>query len=1089
MLHLYFSNDLNCHKDKLLSLLQTPCGDVFDSERILVQSQGMAQWLKLSIARAQGISANISFPLPASFIWNQYHRALDDVPEHNAFTRDAMVWHLMDVLNDQRHQPELSQLNAYLGEDDNGEKRFGLCNTLASLFDQYLVYRMDWIAHWQRGEDDAVSAQLRERLHEQGITSPALLEEIQSAVRAQGVLWRALVARIQAQSESHAWHRAELHQHYLQALAQGRVKYLPARLFVFGIAALPESFWQMLQAIGEHAEVHVFYTNPCEHFWGDIIDEAHFKRMQLRGKVNPNAAALAEVAEVGHPLLASWGKMGRDFFNLLSEHPHSEDLGYIEHNGTQLLGQVQNAILQLDAQPHLSVDESIIINACHSPMREMEVLQQQLLRYFEQDPTLTPKDIVVMLPDVERYVPYIHAVFARYDSSDARYIPYAIADRTLRHSDQIIATLFTLLGLPDSEFSAEAVLTLLDVAALRERFGISESELATLRQWVVNCDIRYGLSENDASGEHNWNAWQAGLKRMLLGATMREEDGPWQAIMPFGLSYGLSAQLSGKLAEFLEALGAWQSRLSAVLRLHDWHDQLRSLILDFFAENSQTQPTLQWLFNQLEAIFSALPATEQRVSAKVMAQFLQGKLDEQDLAFNFLTGKLNFCTLLPMRAIPFKVVALLGMNEGDYPRTSTPSSFDLMQYAARAGDRVRRDDDRYLFLEALLSAEQKLYISYVGRTLDKHAPRQPSVLVSQLMDYIRQNTEQRGAELVREQPMTAFSPRNFHGENRTFAREWQIKPQSAVTPFIQPLTTEGEGSERVELTRLAEFVTSPVEYFFRRQLGVYWPQEAELLRDCENFTLDPLTQFGLRRGLLDTPAEQWDARVEQSRLQGRLPRAGFAELESAAQRQKLLPLSQAIAPYLAQTPQMRPFSLTLGDVVLEGTLGPLFDGQFVHWRAGKVRSKDCINVWLQHLILCAQNALSAASLFYAFEPAKGEEVACLCFAPVESAQAMAELTRYLTAFKQAQHNVLPLPNAALVDQWLKWLINRKKNSSKTPPTPVEHITAAFDALAKNPYWARVLAQQTFSDEDKTALYTTAQAWFALMRESWGESAV
>ncbi|MBE2896298.1 exodeoxyribonuclease V subunit gamma [Pasteurellaceae bacterium HPA106] len=1085
MLHLYFSNDLNCHKNKLIDLLRTPCAGVFESERILVQSQGMAQWLKLSIAQAQGIAANISFPLPASFIWNQYHRALDGVPEQNAFTRDAMLWHLMDVLNEQLNHPALTQLRAYLGDDDNDEKRYGLCSMLASLFDQYLVYRMDWIAHWQAGRDSAVSEQIRTHLQSQGAESEALLSEIESAVRAQGVLWRALYERIQAGNEGVAWHRAALHQHYLDALAHGKVKYFPPRLFVFGIAALPASFWQMLQAIGEHCDVHVFYTNPCQHFWGDIMDEAHLKRMQLRGKLSPKAAALARVAEVGHPLLASWGKMGRDFFNLLSEHPNSDELGYREHNPHTLLGQIQNAILNLDDKPALTLDRSITIKACHSPMREMEVLQQQLLHYFEQDPALTPKDIVVMLPDVERYVPYIHAVFARYDSSDPRYIPYAIADRTLSQSDQIVATLLTLLTINESLFSAEEVLALLDVAALRERFAISESELSTLRQWVASCDIRYGLDDSATSTvshtERNWNAWQAGLKRMLLGATMREDDGAWQAIMPFGLSYGLSAQLSGKLAEFLDTLSDWQVRLSVSLMLHDWQAQLQALVAAFFVENSQTQPTLQWIFKQLDVIFSQLPASPQRVSANVMVQFLQGKLDEQDLAFNFLTGKLNFCTLLPMRAIPFKVVALLGMNENDYPRTSTPMSFDLMQYAARAGDRVRREDDRYLFLEALLSAEQTLYISYVGRTLDKHEPRQPSVLVSQLLDYITQHADTPAQQLVSEQPMAVFSPRNFQGEDRSFAREWLFNGESAVAPFIQPMAHGVEQhSEPLAFARLLEFVTDPVAYFFRRQLGVYWQNSPQHLRDCENFELDSLSQYNLRERLLAKPPAQWSHTLEQARLQGRLPRAHFGTLEGQAQTQQLHHLAQAIAPYLAETPSQLPFRLQIAGWQLEGTLAPLYHGQFVHWRAGKLRSKDYIAVWLQHLMLCAQRAISQPSQFFALHAQDSQNIAQISFAPLEPAQAMDELTRYVTAFEHALQRILPLPNEALLAQWLR---------VKNLPPPLTMMNEAFETQADNPYWARLLTQQTFSDEEKTALYTTAQAWFALMLRNLGKSAV
>ncbi|MBE2893842.1 exodeoxyribonuclease V subunit gamma [Spirabiliibacterium falconis] len=1076
MLYLYFSNDLNCHKDKLLSILRQPLGGVFQSERILVQSQGMAQWLKLNIAQAQGISANVSFPLPASFIWNQYHRALDNIPEHNAFTRDAMLWHIMALLPDLLGKPEFAQLKHYLEQDDNDQKRFQLCNTLAGLFDQYLVYRMDWIEAWESGHEDVVFEQLHQGLRAQGIENASLLAEIRRAVQAQGTLWRTLFKRIQQGNNGNAWHRAALHKQYLIQLQQGKVRYFPPRLFVFGIAALPESFWQMLQAIAEHCDVHVFYNNPCQHFWGDIIDEAHFSRIQLRETRNMEAKSAVQYFDIGNPLLASWGKMGRDFFNLLSEHPNSDDLGYLEHSKTTLLGQIQNAILHLEQTPKFTVgDDSVIINSCHSPMREVEVLQQQLLRYFEQDSSLTPKDIVVMLPDVEQYVPYIHAVFSRYEKEDERYIPYAIADRTLSHSDHIVATFLNILRLNDSQFSAEQVLALLDVSAVRERFGISENELAQLRQWVIAVDIRYGLDDQSNQGvEKNWNAWQSGLNRMLLGSTMRPEDGAWLDIMPFGLSYGLHAQLCGKLGEFLDTLSQWLARLNERYSLAQWQAQLMALLDDFFVQNAQTQPTLHWIYKQLDEVFAQIQHShcQQAISATVMADYLQEKLDERDLAFNFLTGKLNFCTLLPMRAIPFKVVALLGMNEGQYPRVSTPTSFDLMQYATRAGDRVRRDDDRYLFLEALLSAQQHMYLSYVGRSMIKHELRQPSVLISQLIDYIVEcaDDDRVSAEsLICEQPMTAFSMRNFQGEKRSYAKEWLLTGEVQLRDFIQPLPNciEQE-NQRVSLDQLIKFITDPVTFFFEQQLGVYWADRSQQFLDSENFTLDSLGQFHVSDTLLEHPYNEWQSAVEHIRLQGKLPRAHFAQLVAQEQMAKTEPLAQQIAPYLPQTPSQHVFTLDSDGWQLDGVVGHLYAQQYVNWRAGKLRSKDYITVWLHHLALCTQSAVSQPSCFWAINDK-------LEFALLEPTQAKHQLQVYLHAYQQALKQIIPMPSEALVSHFMT-----VKNLPETPEEIEDVMTKVLTQQGENRYWARLFSQQCITVDEKTALYTLAQNWFALL---------
>ncbi|SMB90176.1 DNA helicase/exodeoxyribonuclease V, gamma subunit [Pasteurella testudinis DSM 23072] len=1171
MLHLYYSNHLDTQQALLIRLLALqPLVDPFQSEQILVQSQGMAQWLKLQIAEKCGVAANISFPLPASFIWHQYHRTLSDVPQHNAFEKERMQWHLMALIPTLLDQPDFGGLKKYLREQQHGEqeKLYQLSGKIADLFDQYLVYRPDWISAWEAKQDQNVLQQLL-----QGVSttdnelSARFRQDLQSAVSWQGQLWRALYARIErqaAQKQERCWHRAALHRQYLQTLAEQQPKHLPQRLFIFGISALPNVYLQTLQAMAQYCEVHLFFNNPCRYYWGDIIDPAFLQKLKLRKRLKPSEQAssdwlnekqLAQLAQpdwqddplgylqTGNPLLAAWGKMGRDFLALLSQSEANEIDAYAAADGDSLLAQLQNAILDLQelqkSPPFLLAadDQSLSIHACHSPMREVEVLHDQLLHWFQQDNSLTPKDVVVMVADVDRYVPYIHAAFSQYSYSDPRFIPYEIADRKHTHSDVLIATFLQLLQLQESDFSAETVLALLDVPELRERFELDLKELEILQRWVAENGIRYGLSadQNAATLDQvtpNYNAWQSGLQRMLLGAAMRENDGIWQETVAFELSYGLNAQIVGKLGEFLDCLQHWHTVLQQEHSIEQWQQQLHWLLQTFFGENEHSRAVLLFLTKRIDEICQTAldSAYDQALNSAVIAELFSHKLSEEDNSFHFLNGKLSFCTLLPMRAIPFKVVALLGMNEGDYPRQHNPNSFDLMQYHQQKGDRVRRDDDRYLFLEAILSAQQKLYISYVGRSLIDNQPLQPSVLVSQLLDYLADQTELAQADdeeqnsenrlekvrsaLVQQHPMTVFSRDNFllGRRNRSFAKEWLAgaTDNAQVSGFLQPLAGEPQAENVIALEQLIRFVQSPLAYFFQNQLGVYFTQDENEWADSENFALDSLQRYTLSERLLQQAPNEWQAQLRRFELKGELPRANFAAISQQKLSERLRPLSAVIEPYLSQSATALNIDIGIeidgGRYRLQGEVGGLYPqpdlSQTEHsptrnaqtkntqikqvaWRAGSIKVKQLIQYWIEYLALLSQLNLptekqtaDSAPHFYGLD---GDKIQSYGFSPLSAEQAQRQLGVYMQDFMQSEQRLLPLPTT-LYDDFL----SGKKSEQDLLNAILKLGENGFQPSDKaDPYWQRLLAQTPPDDlaANLAEMAEKMQAWFALMKQN------
>ena len=508
MFTVYHSNQLEVQKDILVELIQRqPLSNPLQPETVLVQSPGMAQWLQLQIAEQKGIAANFAFPMPASFIWQLYAENLPDVAQSNQFNKNAMMWRLMCLIPQYLEQEAFHPLRHYLAHSVQSEqfKLYQLAGKIADLFDQYLVYRPDWISAWETHRDAEIRYQIETQLN---LNHDRLSAQIEQNIAWQASLWRALVQAVKTETGlDWVQHRAHLHQLLLEKLRENRPLFLPERLFIFGIPALPKAYLEIFQAISQYCDVHLFFNNPCQEYWGDIVDPTFVEKLALRTRTDYfnqankpllSADQMAQVEkqwevtyaqeklQVGNPLLASWGKLGRDFSYLLTQLEPNEISAYAEIEPQNLLSQIQHQILHLmpsGSEPlnYQENDRTLTFHACHSTMREVEVLQDYLLHLLQENPHLTPKDIIVMVADIDKYTPYIRAVFGQHATPQTA-IPFSISDNKLSENDVVIAGFLSLLQLKESLFSAEDVLALLDVPAIRQRFNIELQDLVMRRK-------------------------------------------------------------------------------------------------------------------------------------------------------------------------------------------------------------------------------------------------------------------------------------------------------------------------------------------------------------------------------------------------------------------------------------------------------------------------------------------------------------------------------------------------------------------------------------------------------------------------------
>lgn len=1039
-----------------------------EQEIFLVQSNGMGQWLKQNLAQnsALGIVAAVQMQLPALFIWNVYRAVLGgQIPKDQPLAKRPLIWRLYRLLPTLISKPGFEMLVTFLTDDHNSRKRYQLAEQLADLFDQYQVYRSDWITDWAAGKDVLRNAH-------------GEINVLPEQQRWQALLWREVLQDLGENATPFA-SRAAVHTQFMtqiDAVTQ-RPAGIPRRIILFGLSSLPQQALEVLAKLGKFCQIVLFIHNPCRHYWADIIEDKELLKAERRRQAYKAGMTSVLSAEELHlhaqPLLAAWGKQGRDYIRLLDQFDETQHYAhwhwpqnkidlfkdYGKPGQRSLLQNLQQSILDLEPLPAepiqlAEVDTSIVFHIAHSPQREVEILHDQLLARFaaaKQNGTpLYPRDIIVMVPDINQYAPHIRAVFGLPPVDDSRYIPYSLADQQQRGQNPMLVAVESLLNLPESRFAVSEFLGLLEVPALRTRFNIDAAALPKLHRWIEEAGIRWGLNAVqrtqtvDMPAHLLANTWQFGLRRMLLGYAVGTGEA-FADIEPYAEIGGLDAQWVGHLSFLLETLEQYAIALNREHNAQDWQSILSTLLEDFFSiSNDREQKTLALLASSLtqwgESCAQAGLTAADVLPIHVVREAWLAAIDEPSLQQRFLSGRVNFCTLMPMRAIPFRLLCLLGMNDGDYPRNQAAHSFDLMSQRGqyRPGDRSRRQDDQYLFLEALLSAREALYVSWVGRSIRDNSERPASVLISQLREVLTQGWAVSHKSslldaLTVAHPLQPFS-QAYVQQNRdprlfTYAREWH--EQASVAPtFEQVMPNQDESGFSLTLESLARFLKAPVKAFCNQTLKFAFDEESVTSEDHEPFAFNALQSYVLSDALLqglksDHPAatEEYFSRQSTTLAQqgllplGRFAQASYATLADPAkmawqQYQLLLPnWPDELDAHVIRTP-----AFTLSDGILVQLTGDLGNRRGGNRQQGEVllslTAQSLLNKdksikypnlllhWVQHLAACADH-LPVQTLVVAADTV-------IEITPLEQAEAFARLNSLLTAYHQGMQIPLPI---------------------------------------------------------------------------------
>lgn len=1017
----YSSNDTDILMDHCAKNIQSNPLAPFEEESFLVQSRGMASWVKLKLSQKLGIFSHSSFYFPEQTIWKILQGFLGFENRQNPYTKEGMAWKVFEILEDFLNtKPDaFAPILGYIGESKDENRMFRLSRQIATVFDSYLAYRPDMLIGWGRGRDPVGSHKW------------------------QAVLWRALRDSLDEKSFP------ELVLEMSNAGDPKCPELLPKRLSVFGVSTLPPLFLDILHAYGKVRPLHLYTLQPAPVMWGDVLSEKWKLRALSRIKHSENGTSgeAAVHIETGNPLIGSFGRTGRDFFNLLIDRDaHDVPLEFREPHGDLLLPRLQRWIFEVFDEGskviynHTRQDESLVIKSCHSPMRETEVLRDFLIRKFAEDDTLSPNDVVVMMPDPEGYAPYIRAAFGDMENNMSCHFPFSIVDREPRQESQLVDFFFDLLEFFDGRATNREVLDLVDSLPIRQKFELIDEDIDTFRQWIRSCHAYWGLDANHreslGSSPSDEHTWKHALDRMILGFCMRGQgDKLWSGVLPYEEIEGDNILRFSKLFQVLDGFRYHQMRSRSKMTLTEWKEFLDGVCRSFFPmvdENLLDRRRIRQAIEDLEDEYARFAPTA-RVPLRVIRYHLGNVVESGTPQGQFLTRGVTFCGLRPMRSVSARIICLLGMNDRSFPRQNRRPSFDLSG-ERKPGDRSTREDDRYLFLETLWCARDSLYLSYVGQSIRQAESIPPSVVINELLDSLDKiarftkdgKTVTAQEALIERQSLHPFGSENYSGEtlNRSFSTD-HLEASRALLDSAKEISSFSSGSihclkakgDEITLSEFIRFFDSPAKYFLVNTLGMSLWEEDAPPPDAEPLILENLDKYLLKQRLLSIELKQ-EPTVDLFALaqaEGILPPGNLGRVWFNQARREIGEFINRWGGHI-QGNKQPPAAVdqSLGGFRFVGEIDSLVDDRQVLFRCGVTRPKDRLNSWIRHLLASAfANINDLQTCFYGLDKTK----TYVYFDPISKETAEAHLLKLLDIFLSGSVRPLPFfPSSSLAYQ-------------------------------------------------------------------------
>jgi exodeoxyribonuclease V gamma subunit len=962
VLHVHRAERADGLVEALAGILADAPADPFAREVVSVPTRGVERWLAQSLSRrlgatpgrGDGVCANVDFAAPRRLLGDAVADAAGIDPDEDPWVPERAVWPLLEIVDASLGEPWCRGLASYLEGEARRSRRFAAVRHLAGLFDRYALYRPELLHAWASGEDDHWQAHLWRRLDD-ALTVAGPAERMAAAC-----------ARLRE---------------------DGEPSDLPPRVSLFGLTRLPAGHLRVLEALAVHREVHLFVLHPSPVLWE-----------RLRGAPVVERRRPDPTVEVPrNRLLASWGQDSRELQLVLARAEGAQDHHHaVEHDTATLLRRIQADVRAdrfpdaREAPPPLDpADRSLQVHACHGRARQVEVVRDAILHLLDEDDTLEPRDVIVMCPDIETFAPLIQATFGagevsadgedELDALPADVRPpdlrVRLADRSLRQTNPVLGVVSRVLELATERVTASQVLDLADREPVRRRFRLDDEDLTRIEDWVADSGIRWGL---DAEHRRPFkldalhaNTWRAGLDRVLVGVTMTEDEQRLFAdTLPVDDVDSRAIDLAGRFAELVDRLRHAIDAFATPKPMEGWAAAIAE------AADALTLTTARdgWQRAQLQRILDDVARESGRAATELtlgeVRALLADRLQGRPTRANFRTGSLTICTLVPMRSVPHRVVCLLGLDDGVFPRKAPRDGDDLLLAEPHVGERDARAEDRQLLLDALLAARDQLIVTYTGNDERTNIEKPPAVPVGELLDVVDRMVrveEGRAREAVHTRhPLQPFDPRNFTEGEMLPARAWSfdrvtlegaralVPDRPQPPPFLAgPL--DAPQSDLIEVEDLVRFVEHPARAFLRKRLGISVAEYEEEVEDGLPVELDGLDRWAVGQRMLDARLAGADVkssyRAEIAR--GALPPGRLGQPVI----QELVPVVESIVAAAADVAsgdaESADVALELDGRTLSGTVGGLHGDVLRRVIFSRVGPKHRLAAWVRALALNA----------------------------------------------------------------------------------------------------------------------------------------
>ncbi|BCZ20913.1 exodeoxyribonuclease V subunit gamma [Mycobacterium senriense] len=947
-LHLHRAERTDLLADGLGALLADPLADPFATELVVVPARGVERWLSqrlshvLGASGGDGVCAGVAFRSPGSLI-----AEITGTAENDPWSPDAMVWPLLEAIDCSLDEPWCRALAMHVGHFHTGAeaelrqgRRYEVARRLAGLFVSYARQRPQLLVDWGNGD-------------------PGDLDE---DLRWQPELWRALVARVDA-DPPHVRHAKTV------ARLQEAPSELPPRLSLFGHTRLTRTDIELLEAVATHHDLHLWLPHPSDQLWRALAG--------TRGAI-PRREDVSHRA-VSHPLLATLGRDLRELQRGLPADPATDDYLAGAARPDTLLGWLQsdiaaNAVRAL-GRTMAAGDRSVQIHNCHGPARQVDVLREVLLGLLSDDPTLEPRDILVMCPDIETYAPLIMADFGLGDvvhgAHPAHQLRVRLADRSPIQTNPLLGVAAQLLALAAGRVTASEVLNLAQAPPVRARFGFTDDDLEAITRWVRQANIRWGLDQQHRRPYHVdfvHNTWRFGIDRILAGVAMSDDSNAWiDATLPLDDVSSNRVQLAGQFAEFVARLQHTLDSLTGTRPLTEW----LAALTEGIALLTRVRDADEWQTGQVQREFAqtlgqAGPRGDIALRLPDVRALLSQRLAGRPTRANFRTGTLTVCTMVPMRSVPHRVVCLVGLDDGLFPRLGIVDGDDALARRPMTGERDIRSEDRQLLLDAIGAATEKLVITYTGANEYSGQPRPPAVPLAELLDTLDVTTMTKVRDrIVVEHPLQPFDIRNVIPGGLVpdvpFSFDPMVLRAARATTgdhgeqpkFISaPLPPPPAGD--VILADLVGFFKDPVKGFFRA-LEFTLPYDVDGVQDAMPVDIDGLEEWtvgdrmlgDILRGMTPDDARQAEWR------RGTLPpgQLGWRKVTEIRDQAALL-ASEALRHMHGASAYDVDIDLG-GGRRLTGTVSPVYDDRLVSVTYSRLDGKHLLESWIPLLTLVA----------------------------------------------------------------------------------------------------------------------------------------